>query len=109
MLLGSYDSKRAKRLITMNRRKLRLITGFLTGHCSLNGHLTQIGAVDCNLCRYCRAGKEDPEHILTVCDAISLKRAMCLENLSPSVEEIPSTDPLKILRLLKEIGLEEVL
>ena len=102
MLLGNYDSKRAKQFINSNRKKLRFITGFLTGHCFLNGYLTQIGVMDYNLCRYCRAGKEDLEHILTECVAILQKRAMYLENLSPTIEEVPLIYPLKIPNLLKD-------
>ena len=109
LLLGNYHSKRAKQLINLKRRQLRILTGFLTGHCNLNGHLAKIGVKESGLCRFCERANEDPEHILLECEAITRKRAECLDNLRLSKGDIPSLNPLKILNLLKEIGLEEVL
>ena len=106
--MGNYFSKRAKQLINL-KRKLRILTGFLTGHCNLNGHLAKIGVKESGLCRFCERANEDPEHILLECEAITRKRAECLDNLRLSKGDIPSLNPLKILNLLKEIGLEEVL
>ena len=109
LLLGNYQSKRAKQLISMNRKQLRILTGFLSGHCSLNGHLAKIGIKESGLCRFCKIDTENPAHILLECEAIARKRAECLENPQLSIGDLPSLNPLKILNLLKEIGLEDVL
>ena len=78
-------------------------------YCNLNGHLAKIGVKESGLCRFCEKENEDPEYILLEREAITRKRAECPDNLQLSNGDIPSLNPLKILNLFKEIGLEEVL
>ena len=39
-----FNSRNAEFMLTLNRKRLRIITGFLTGHGPFNGHLKTIGS-----------------------------------------------------------------
>jgi len=58
-------------LFKMSKRSLRSLTGFLSGHCRLTGHLKQIGLGKQGDCRFCGDEEETPEHLLCDCDAVS--------------------------------------
>lgn len=109
MLLGNYQGKRAKICRELERKQLRILTGFLTGHCNLNGHLTTIGVKQSNNCRFCQQENEDPRHILIDCEAIARRRAECLGQLQLTEEDLPSLNPHRILQLINVTGLGEVL
>ena len=57
----------AKIIISMGRKKLRLLTQILTGHCHLNGHLAKMGLISAATCE-CGAGPETVSHFLGACD-----------------------------------------
>jgi len=61
-LLGSYNLKQFKQIITMEKNRLRILTGLLTGHCRLRGHLYKLGIVSRGTCRFYDTGKESSEH-----------------------------------------------
>ena len=48
-----YDEKRTKQFLSLSKSELRTITGLLTGHCRLNGHMAKMGLVSDPTCRKC--------------------------------------------------------
>ena len=54
--------------VRLSRKDLRLLVGLLTGHNTLNGHLTLLRRIDDPLCPLC--GEEED----TICSAIAEKR-----------------------------------
>lgn len=108
-LLGNYNQKRFKACISLNKNNLRILTGILTGHCKFKEHLRKLGLASEGLCRFCDEPSETPEHILESCEALTHKRIKYLGKYQISDKDIPTMDPLLILRFLRETGLESVI
>lgn len=87
-LLINKDS--CKYLTNLNRKPLRLITGYLTGHFINRSYLFRIGKCPSPLCRLCNLEDETSEHILLSCSALDLVRYRCLRNPTPTHEFIRS-------------------
>jgi hypothetical protein len=45
--------RRTKELLKLNRKQLRWVTGLLTGHCHLKGHLFKMGLTNSPTCEKC--------------------------------------------------------
>jgi hypothetical protein len=63
-----------KELLELNRNQLRWVTGLLTGHCHLKGHLFKMGLTDSPTCERCLEKDESATHILCDCEAIACLR-----------------------------------
>jgi hypothetical protein len=66
--------RRTKELLKLNRNKLRWVTGLLTGHCHLKGHLFKMGLTESPTCERCLEKEESATHILCECEAIAYLR-----------------------------------
>jgi len=104
-LLGNYNLKRFKQLISMGKNRLRILTGLLTGHCRLRSHLYKLGIVSSGNCRYCDIEEESSEHIVATCAALSRRRCRILGNHIIQPKDIAALSPTKILEFIQEIGL----
>ena len=60
--------------LNLDRRSLRSLTWFVTGHGPLGYHLKKIGKTTTDTCRFCGTETETAEHILCDCGALSRKR-----------------------------------
>src|SRR5450759_390094 len=60
---------KARILLNLNKKDLRVITGLLTGHCPSRYHLNKIGKIHSTECRFCQFETETAEHILCNCGA----------------------------------------
>jgi hypothetical protein len=68
-----FLKKPAKKL-SLNRNQLRILSGLLTGHCRLKGHLFKLGLVNSIECDRCKQASETASHILCDCDALATLR-----------------------------------
>ena len=92
----------SKELKFLKREDVRLLVGFLTGHCSVNYHLHKIGLNDTPICRFCLEEDETAEHILCECPALSRSRLRILHKSSLTSGELqvcPTVDILRFIRL----------
>lgn len=59
-------------ILKLNRSQIRQITGLLTGHCSLRGHLRKLGIYkEDPICRLCYEEEETVSHIILECEALT--------------------------------------
>ena len=58
------------RFLSFNGTQARAVTGLLTGHNNLRGHLHLMGLSDSPLYRMCGAEDETSAHILCECEAL---------------------------------------
>lgn len=65
---------RAKELLSMDKGRLSVTIGLLTGHVALRTHLFNIGLAKEKSCRLCGEDREDSIHILCKCPSLVLKR-----------------------------------
>lgn len=92
--MGDFDRGRCKVCRSLCKKSLGLLTGFLTGLCTLKGHLQKVGAVDGAFCRLCEAEEETPRHLPINCDVITVTRARSFDRHQISLEEAPRLNPL---------------
>lgn len=108
-LLGNYNRKRYEAVIKLNKNRLRILTGLLTGHCKLREHLRKLGLEAEGTCRFCHDAEETPMHLLRDCGALLCKRRDYLGAYSLNNDQLQSVEPVKILEFAISAGLEEVL
>ena len=61
-------------VVRLSRKDLRLLVGLLTGHNTLNRHLTLLRRMDDPLCPLCGEEEDTSLHLLGNCCAIAEKR-----------------------------------
>lgn len=109
LMLGDFNLKRTMVCTSLPRSALRILTGFLTGHCSLRKHLMRIGLSNESDCRFCGDLEETPLHLLLDCPALMHSRHRCLGMYLVEEPELHELDPKKILNFIKALGLDVVL
>ena len=65
---------KSRKLIELDRGKLRKAMALLTGHCLLGSHSYQMGLTDTSECKRCSLEEDTIEHFLCECQAIKQKR-----------------------------------
>ena len=93
------------KLLSLNRVDLRLLTGYLTGHCSLRYHLNNIGLSETNVCRFCEMDIESSEHVLCECPALGRQRLHHLGGIVVSPCNLWNNKPKTVLKFLKSLKL----
>jgi ribonuclease HI len=68
ILIEGPDPHMWQKLVMLKRSELRLIIGLLTGHCTLQRHLSIMGLVDNPTCPYCDKEAESALHFLARCE-----------------------------------------
>jgi ribonuclease HI len=66
MMIGGMDHRRTRYLLKLGKSNLRLMTGIITGHNTLNRHLKVIGISDNASCPHC-GEEETSKHVLAEC------------------------------------------
>jgi hypothetical protein len=66
--------KKAGELLDLSRKQLKIMTGLLTGHCNLKGHLSKLGHVNSPECDRCNQPSEAASHVLCDCEALATLR-----------------------------------
>jgi hypothetical protein len=68
------SAKRAQELLSLSTNQMRVITGLLTGHCHLKGHLFKLRLVNSPKCDRCKWASEMASHMLCHCEALATLR-----------------------------------
>ena len=90
----------AKKLLGLNRRELRTITGLLTGHCPARYHLHKIGMWPNNLCRFCLTELESSAHLLCFCGALVSRRLRFLGSHLLTPYDVWHTHPKQVIQFI---------
>jgi hypothetical protein len=53
-------------LLNLSRNQLRIMTGLLTGHCHLKGHLFKLGLVNSPKCNRCKQASETASNVSVI-------------------------------------------
>ncbi|XP_029171134.1 uncharacterized protein LOC114940578 [Nylanderia fulva] len=105
-LMKDINGNRTKELLTLNRQKLRIGIGLLTGHSPiLKAHLFNIILADRKECRLCGEEKEDSIHILCQCPALARKRFRIWGQSFLKSEELDKTRVVELISLVENSGL----
>uniref|UniRef100_A0A8D8XN64 Reverse transcriptase zinc-binding domain-containing protein n=1 Tax=Cacopsylla melanoneura TaxID=428564 RepID=A0A8D8XN64_9HEMI len=104
-LFIEYSPKRAKEMLYLSKEELQILTGLLTGHCSLNYHLHNMGIAESPTCRLCNEAPETADHILCECGPASHKRLKYFSRMIITPKEVMKTSPKKIVAFFKSLNL----
>jgi hypothetical protein len=72
--LKKTSARKAGELFNLSRNQLRIMTGLLTGHCHLKGHLFKLGLLNSPDCNRCKQASEMASHVLCDCEALATLR-----------------------------------
>jgi hypothetical protein len=73
-LLKRLTAKRAQEFHNLSRNQLKIMTGPLTGHYYLKGHVFKLGLVDSPRCDRCIQASEMASHLLCDCEAMGVNK-----------------------------------
>jgi hypothetical protein len=72
LMMGKPSQSLAAHFLRLSRTQIRVVTGLMTGHCSLRKHLQTMGIFKENpVCRSCSEEEETTSHIVFECEALS--------------------------------------
>jgi hypothetical protein len=72
--LKKPSARKADELLNLSRNQLKIMTGLLTGHCHLKGHLFKLGLVNSPECNRCKQASETASHVVCDCEALATLR-----------------------------------
>ena len=93
-------------LLGLQRPDVRVVVGWLTGHCYFNRHL-HVRRVEKRTCRFCQDEVETTEHVLWSCPAVEGQRARYLNTNSVGLDQTVPLKPLDLLHFVKALDLME--
>ncbi|KAM8714846.1 hypothetical protein ACLKA7_001249 [Drosophila subpalustris] len=94
----------SKRMVELRKSDLRILTGYLTGHCSLRYHLKKLNLSETETCRFCELEQETSEHILCECPALCRCRIQILGCVTTPPYKIWEYKPSKVLKFIKSLN-----
>ena len=86
--------QRSYKIKTITRKRLRLITQVITGHCALNYHLHKIKRAETPTCEKCNDEDETMGHFLGKCPALSELRMEHLDTRYSNIQDVFATNDL---------------
>ena len=104
LFVAGPSSNRTKFLLSLKRQDLRAVIGIITGHCTLNGHMKTIGAVDSPTCPGCLEEDETAEHFVCFCPAFSESRNRTIGGYMMNSSELCEIDLKSVLSFIKRTG-----
>jgi hypothetical protein len=103
--LKKPSSKKAGELLNLSRNQFRIMTGLLTGHCHLKGHLLKVGLLNSPQCDRCKQASEMASHILCDCEALATLRFRHLGHHFIKPDGFEDISVSKILYFVQGTGL----
>jgi len=104
MFLTGPSSKQSKFLLSLKRRDLQLISGVVTGHCTLNSHLRTLRIINSPTCGRCLEEDETAEHFLCSCPSYSTLRHKILGEYEIESSMLTEVELKDILTFAKRTG-----
>ena len=92
-----------RKLLSLNRSDLRIITGLLTGHCPAFYHLKKIGVVLNDTCRFCKSEPESSEHLLCSCEALASSRYNFLGGYLLTPYQVWNSNPKQVISFINYV------
>jgi hypothetical protein len=106
--ISGYDPKLATKIINLNRKDLRYVTGVLTGHACHNRFLFAINKSIYETCRFCHEEDETMYHVINECPAlISARRQIFYKEITDS-NDISKANYGTILRFIRRAEIQKI-
>jgi ribonuclease HI len=107
MMINCHRKEKFNKLLTLNRRSLRVIIGIISGHSCLKKTLFRIGKAADNECRFCKEAEEDMTHMLKECTELRADRRRTLGHEFPNDNELREIEVRKLLNFARVTGIFE--
>jgi hypothetical protein len=105
VLMRYLQPSRASELLAMNRSRLRVAVGLLTGHTKLRAQLYKLGYTEGQECRLGGYDKEDIVHIVCDCPVLTCERYRILGCMFLKPEDLENVRLSSLLSLVANTGL----
>jgi hypothetical protein len=105
LFIKGYNPAKTRELLSLKRKELYVVTGFLTGHFPVKYMLKTKHILNEDTCRFCESNTETARHILCECLEISLKRFMYFGRAITSPEKIRRMPYSKIYSFISSLEL----
>src|SRR5262249_15681856 len=102
--LEGCNAKTIKYILSLDKKDLRKLIGFLTGHNKLKYHMHKMNLADSSVCRGCDNAPETAKHVLCWCPRLRDSRRKCLGDYHLTPEEVKDSKLSDILLFVKGIG-----
>ena len=103
--LKKPSARKAGELLNLSRNQIRIMTGLLTGHCHLKGHLFKLGLVNSPEYNRCKQASEMASHVLCDCEALATLRFRHLGHHFMKPGDFEDISVSKILHFVQGAGL----
>lgn len=107
IMMPCPDPKRAKNIINLSRRNLKIAIGSLTGMCCFNKFLKTINKRTNDHCRFCDESGENMQHILADCEELTNERRFCTGSPYIKEEDLCSINIYSFIKFLKLTGMDK--
>ncbi|XP_032689440.1 uncharacterized protein LOC116852838 [Odontomachus brunneus] len=107
LLMEKPSKSRARELLTMNKKKLRLAINLLTGHMALRAHLYNLKMAEQKNCRLCGEEEEDSIHILCRCPLLAIRRYRSWGQMFSEPKDLKEMRINKLCGLVNNTGLDQ--
>ena len=92
-------------MLNLSRNQLQIMTGLLSGHSHVKGHLFKLGLVNSPVCDGCKQEYEMASHILCHCKALVTLRFRHLGHHFMKSCDFEDISVSKILHCVQDVGL----
>jgi hypothetical protein len=103
--LKKPSARKAGELLNLSRNQLRIMTGLLTGHCHLKGHIFKPGLVNSPKCNRCKQASETASHVVCAREALATLRFRHLGCYFMKPGDFEDISVSKILHFVQGAGL----
>ncbi|KAL7723283.1 hypothetical protein ACLKA6_013325 [Drosophila palustris] len=93
-------------MVCLKKSDLRILTGYLTGHCGLRYHLKKLNLSDTETCKFYALEQETSEHVLCECPALCRRRLQILGCETTPPYKIWETKTGKVLKFIKSLNIQ---
>ena len=92
----------AQKLLSLNKKDMRIVIGIITGHYSLNAHLSRIGIRADPDCDHCSHLEETAFHFLCECTGFAETRRRIFGNDAITTDDVMSKPLSKIIAFVQQ-------
>ena len=107
-----FSEWNANYLLSLSRRQLRFVTGFLAGHGTFKGHLKKMQLVTDDACRLCDQNdaveEETAEHLLCECKSLARLRQRVFGSGFLSPVDFLSINDDMVLRFISNANIQKL-
>jgi RNase H len=107
LFIKGYEPVKAKWLLNLKKRDLRVMTGILTGRSLLKNYLYAIGKSEDSLCEWCLEDDESILHLFSECEATLKARISLLGLKNGETDKLSTIGYSDTLKFSKEIYLHD--